>query len=403
MATKRRRRPAGDGALYQRANGLWIGSVDLPTRDGKRRRREVTSMDYETAMQKLRKLRRDVEDGMAPVTDRTTVEKWLTEWLDTIVIRDVKPTTRATYQSTVRAQIVPRIGTKKLGKLTPRDVRGMCDGIAKDRSTGSALNAYWTLSKALTAAKNDGLIRDNPCERVSPPKALRESRGSHELDDVKRLLAHLVEVGDPDLTARWCLALFTGARQAECLGLEWDRVDFDRGLVDYSWTLQWLRLREKYGRLSDDRTLYPRDMFDVDPGFDFRPIWRTGCLIPPKTGGSRRVVPMVAPLQAALEQHRGNTSGRGLVWTREGGRPYRKIDDSTRWHETLAAAGVADLTLHSARHTVATLLQQGGVPEAIRMAILGHSSAAMARNYAHVDQTLTREALSQLDSMLKLD
>jgi integrase len=398
MAAKNVRRANGDGGLTQRSNGLWVGSVELPPRDGKRRRREVTSMDYEKCLRKLRQLRRDIEDGMEPVTDRTTVEKWLTEWLDTIIKRDVKPTTHATYTSTVNAQIVPRIGSKRLGKITPRDVRAMCDGIAADRSTGSALNAYWTLSKALTAAKDDGLIRDNPCDRVSPPKALRTSRGSHGLDDVKRLLTHLVDAGNPDLTARWCLALFTGARQAECLGLEWDRVDFDRSLVDYSWTLQWLRLREKYTRPTDPQ--YPREVFNVDPGFDFRPVWRTGCLIPPKTEGSRRVVPMVAPLQAALTQHRQNSAGSGLVWVREGGRPYRKIDDSTRWHETLAAAGVPDLTLHSARHTVATLLQQGGVPEAIRMAILGHSSVAMARNYAHVDQTLTRDALGQLDALL---
>ncbi|QMU19304.1 tyrosine-type recombinase/integrase [Gordonia rubripertincta] len=396
---KKRRRAAGDGGLYQRSNGLWVGSVELPDRDGKRRRKEVTSMDYQTAMNKLRKLRRDVEDGMEPVSDRTTVEAWLTEWL-TIAKKDVKPTTLGAYRSAVNAQLIPRIGTKKLGKLTPRDVRSLIDGISTDRSTGTALNCYWVLSKALDVAKNDGLININPCERVNPPKALRQSRGTHDLDQVKRLLSYLSEHGDPDLTARWCLALFTGARQAECLGLEWDRVDFNLGLVDYSWTLQWLKLADRYKKLPTD--VYPREAFDVDPGFDFRPVWRTACLIPPKTEGSRRVVPMVQPLLLALQQHR-QALDTGLVWTREGGKPYRKIDDSNRWHATLEAANVPDLTLHSARHTVATLLQAGGVPEAVRMSIMGHSTAAMARNYAHVDQALTRDALSQLDSMLSLD
>lgn len=395
-----RRRTSGDGGLYQRADGMWIGSIELPDRDGKRRRRTVSSKDYAAALDKLRKLRRDVEDGMEPVTDKTTVEKWMNEWLDNIIKREVKPSTWTGYRAVVRQQIVPNIGDKKLGKLTPRDVRSLTDKVSRDKTTGTALNTYWVLSKGLRAAVNDGLIRANPCERVSPPQALRESRGSHELDDVKRILGYLAESGDPDLTARWCLSLFTGARQGECLGLEWDRIDFDRSIVDYSWTLQWLRLKERYGKLGDGQTLYPRDLFDVDPGFDFRPVWRTACLIPPKTGSSVRVVPMVEPLSAALKELRAQKSGDGLVWLRDGGRPWPKRDDAERWHATLAKAGVPDLTLHSARHTVATLLQLGGVPEATRMAILGHNTAAMARNYAHVDQTLTRAALGELERML---
>ena len=396
MSEKRRSR--GDGGLYQRADGMWIGAVEIPDRDGKRRRKTVSSKDYQTAMQKLRTLRRDVEDGMAPVSDRATVETWMTEWLDNIIKRDVKPSTWTGYRSAVRQQIVPAIGSKRLAKLTPRDVRAMTDKIARDKTTGTALNAYWVLSKALRAAVNDGLIRTNPCERVTPPKALRESRGSHDLDDVKRILGYLAENGDPDLTARWCLSLFTGARQGECLGLEWDRVDFTRSMVDYSWTLQWLRLKDRYKKLPD--TIYPREAFDVAPGFDFRPYWRTACLIPPKTGSSIRVVPMVTPLQSALQELRDTGDGTGLVWLREGDRPWPKRDDAERWHKTLESAGVPDLTLHSARHTVATLLQAGGVPEAVRMAIMGHNTAAMARNYAHVDHTLTRDALGQLGAML---
>lgn len=399
MAEKRTRRTSGDGALYQRANGLWVGTVDLPDRDGKRRRRSVSSKDYATALQKLRQLRRDIEDGQEPVTDRTTLDKWLTEWL-TIIKREVKPSTYTGYKSLVNKQIIPAIGSKKLGQLQPRDVRTMCDKIAAGRTTGTALNAYWVLSKALRQAVNEGMLRDNVCDRVSPPKVVRESRGSHELDQVRRILAYLAEHGDPDLTSRWCLSLFTGARQAECLGLEWDRIDFDTNLVDYSWTLHWLPLKERYGRQPAGVDLYDRSLFDVDPGLDFRPIWRTACLLPPKTAGSRRIVPMVEPLAYALQEHLQGSAGEGLVWVREGGRPWPRREDGQRWHNTLAAAKVPDLTLHSARHTVATLLQAAGVPEAVRNSILGHNTAAMARNYAYVDQTLTRDALATLQKAL---
>lgn len=399
---EQKRRARGEGSLSQRKNGLWVASVPTGEYDkaGRPKRKQKTSMNYDTAVTYLRQLQRDAEDGvLTTISDTTTVRQWLETWLDTVISTQVKPTTLVAYRSAVNSRINPNIGGKRLGSLQPQHIRKMCADIAQKQTSGSALDAYRVLSKALTDAKREGMLRDNPCERVPAPKVVRKSRGSHELGDVKKLLAHLVEKGDADLTARWCLALFTGARQAECLGLEWDRVDFEQSTVDYSWTLQWLRLKDRYRRPVDE--VYTRDMFAVDAGFDFRPVWRTACLIPPKTEGSRRVVPMVAPLKAALQAHRG--SAEGLVWVREGGRPYRKADDAKRWHDTLAAAEVPDLTLHSARHTVATLLQAAGVPEATRMAILGHSTAAMARNYAHVDQTLTRDALGQLDSLLALD
>lgn len=400
---QQQRRARGDGGLTLRKDGIWVGSVEIPPGpEGQRRRRQVTSKDYNVAMTKLRELRRDIEDGLIPVTDSTKLSAWLERWLDEIIVSDVKPTVMVTYRSVVKNQINPHIGSKRLSVLTPADVRTMIRNIVeKDgRSTGTSLQAFRVLSKALTDAKREGLIRDNVCDRVRPPRVVRQSRGSHDLAHVKQLFAYLSETDDP-LISRWTMALFTGARQAECLGLEWDRVDFDAKTIDISWTLQWLRLKERYARQRAE--VYDRAQFDVDPGFEFRPIWKTACLIPPKTARSRRVIPMMPELEAALRYHRDRSSGEGLVWTREGGKPYRKADDAKAWHAALEAAGIPDLTLHSARHTVASLLQAGGVPEATRMSLMGHSSVAMARHYAHVDQSLARAGLEQLSAALRAD
>lgn len=399
-----KRRARGEGSLSQRKSGLWVASVPTGEYDdrGRPKRKQRTSMDYNTAVEYLRQLQRDADDGLlATVSHTTTVRQWLDTWLDTIICTQVKPTTLTTYRAACK-RTDAAIGRKRVSKLQPQHVRAMLADIASEQTSGTALDTYRVLSKALGDAKREGLIRDNPCERIPAPKAVRTSRGSHDLAQVRALLTHLAETGDADLTSRWCMSLFTGARQAECLGLTWDRIDLDGKTIDISWTLQPLKLKERYRRPADPH--YPREMFDVDPGFEFHPVWRSLCLISTKTAGSRRLVPMVAPLESALRAHHravGKPSG-GLVWLREGGRPYFADNDEKRWKETLAAAKVPDLTLHSARHTVATLLQAGGVPEATRMAILGHSTAAMARHYAHVDDSLTRQALGQLETMLKL-
>lgn len=398
-----KRRARGEGSLsFRESKQLWIASVPIPGEyddKGRQKRKQQTSKDFDTAVQLLKQLQRDADEGLLSVTNSETVATWLEHWLDNVISRDVKPTTLGAYRAAVNNRIVPHIGRKKLKDLTPAHVRGMRNGIlAAGQSTGSALDAYRVLSKALTDAKREGVIRDNPCERVAPPQVTRTSRGSHDVEQVKKLFAHLAETDDP-LISRWTMALFTGARQAECLGLEWDRVNFVDKTIDISWTLQWLKLKDRYRRQPAD--VYEKTMFDVDPGFEFRPIWKTACLIPPKTVRSRRVIPMLPELEAALLYHRDRTTSEGLVWTREGGKPLRKADDAAAWHKVLEAAEIPDLTLHSARHTVATLLQAGGVPEATRMALMGHSTAAMARHYAHVDQTLARQGLEQYAKMLE--
>ncbi|MGO3325366.1 tyrosine-type recombinase/integrase [Gordonia sp. (in: high G+C Gram-positive bacteria)] len=397
-----KRRARGEGSLSQRKNGMWVASIPTGEYDAKGRpkRKQVSSMDYDIAVQKLRQLQRDLEDGvLSTINHTTTVSQWLDTWLDTIVKPTVKPTTLGTYRAECSA-IKNRIGGKRLAQLTPQMVRKMLADVADEQSTGTALNLYRRLSKALGDAKRDGLIRDNVCERVPAPRVTRANRGSHDSESARKIIAHLIDTEDVDELSRWSTSLFTGVRQAEAIGLTWDRVDFETGQLDITWTLQRLPLVERYKRPADP--LYPRTMFDVAPGIDFTPVWRAWCLIDTKTRGSQRIVPMVPPLQAALKAHHdelGNPA-TGLVWQREGGRPWSKQSDEQRWKDMLASAGVNELTQHSARHTVATLLQEAGVPESTRMAILGHSSTAMARHYAHVDVSLARDALGKLDTLL---
>lgn len=396
------RRTKGDGSLYKRPDGTWIGMVSLVGRNGVRTRRSVSGRDRNLVAQKLKQLQRDIDEGMEPASPNTTTEAWLERWLEEIAKPRLKPRTYATYRSTVKTHILPELGHKRLSKLGAADVRRMTNAVAAHRSTRTSQIAYNVLAKALKDAVREGLLRSNPCDRVDRPAALHQERAAMSIPDIRTLFTHLNTMGDDPMVSRIAMALLTGARQAECLGLEWDRVDFDTKMIDISWTLQRVKLKTTQRPQFD---LYPKEMFDVPPAFDFRPVWRSFCLVPPKTVRSRRIVPMIPILEAALLAHRERTGGTGLVWTRENGAPLLDRDDSKAWRDTLLAAGLGDEegtvpTLHSARHTVATLLQGAGVDEAVRMQLLGHSSVAAHRGYAHVDQTLTRAALGELGKLL---
>lgn len=403
VARKKQRRPKGTGGLHQRGDGMWIAQVRTPGHPPWQKGRKR----YEDAQAVLTKMLRDIEDGIDPSTGSLTVEKWMTVWLADIAYERLKPNTLATYRSTVKKQILPQVGSKRLDKLQPADVRKMVKTVAAATTTRTAQAAFNILSKALGDAVNDGKLRSNPCDRMDRPQAKSEERQPLTVDQARTLLLHVAS-RDVTTAARWALSLLTGARQAEALGLTWDRVDFTRHQIDIRWQLQRLKLTK--GRPRPTGTVYPPAAFDVPDAFDFIPVWRSACLIPTKTKGSTRVVPLIPPAEAALKAH-WEACGRptsGLVFTRGDGAAMEKRDDTRAWREVCVAAGIVTAIedapdQHCGRHTVATLLQEAGVEESTRMAILGHTTVTAHRGYAHTSTDITRAALGELERLLQLD
>ncbi len=104
-----KRRAAGDGGLFQRADGMWCGVVDIPTEDGTRKQKRVYSKSYATARDKLDELKDNIAKGVIPSTTMT-VGKWLPYWLDEIHRPHIRPKTYRFYEESVRLHLVPAIG-----------------------------------------------------------------------------------------------------------------------------------------------------------------------------------------------------------------------------------------------------------------------------------------------------
>ena len=102
----RKRRTKGDGSLFLRKDGMWVGSVEAGWKpDGTRARKYVSSRSQAEALAKLRKARSAVERTGTVPTRTTTVEKWLDLWLTHIA--NVKPTTTGNYRSVIDCYLVP--------------------------------------------------------------------------------------------------------------------------------------------------------------------------------------------------------------------------------------------------------------------------------------------------------
>lgn len=392
-----KRRTKGDGGLSKRkSDGMWIGSIELPTgEDGRRRRRTVSSKDKGTALKKLRELRAQAEAGALVPANKLTVEAWLDRWIEEIRKPHIRPNTYDSYRSTIDKHIAPAIGAKKLSALTPADIRKVHKAVLdKKLSTRSAELAHTVLGAALKDAVREGVLSRNPAEYVPRPQVITESRGALTSEEAKQMLKYAIDNNDPYAT-RWAAALLLGIRQGELLGLRWQHINLDAGTFDIAWQLQVLPLRE--GAKLDDP-----ERFDVEAGFEHIPLFEKFALTRPKTTRSVRNIPLPVSLWHMLRQYKQDApvNRYDLLWATPQGDPIAPWTDSKRWHSALAAAGVRSAQLHAARGTTATLLLEAGEDAHVIQAILGHSSITVTRGYQHVSDELARSALANLGGLL---
>lgn len=426
---KNKRRKRGDGGLtYDPKRGLYIGTVWDKWPDGRPRQRRVSSKKESVAVTKLNTLRADVLSGKAATTNKTmTVSEWLDKWL-VIKKAEVRPKSYDSYELAVRLYIKPHIGDKRLSKLTAADVRAMQTAVQKGTkgikgSTRSAQKAHQTLNMALTQAVHDEHLHRNPCVAVKFPKHAKKQRGVFETSAAVHILRTAAKRDDeddakrPKLASRWVAAFMTGARQAECIGMELDRIDFKNDVMDISWQLQRLSYDHGCGEPDADgkypcgrvRVGYcPTRKFNPPPGFEYRPCHHSLFWTRPKSYAGERVVPMAPLLKESLKVHiqmDKDPNPYGLVWHHRDGRPISQEDDNEQWNMLMAAAGVdkkaGEAVLHEARNTSATMLLESGVDVKVIQQILGHASILQTREYQRVSLELSKSAVSNaFDALL---
>lgn len=436
MAVKeKRRRARGEGGLTQRPDGLWVGKVELPPDPvtGKRRDARVSSMVQSEAVKKLNKMKRDLADRGDLPSGTTTLAKYITYWLNDI--NQSRPKTRAGYRSKIEQYIIPAIGKIKLDKLSPDDVRKLESYIVdtKKLSPTSALQAYQILKKALKDAERENRVTRNVATLVDPPRKAVPKLKILTVDEAIKVIGSVTEAR---LGSRVAMALLTGARQGETLGLEWDRIDFgtddEPGTVDLSWQLQRIAWRHgskcrvvgqyesgkaKYECARPRGTDCPTRRLDAPADWEHRHMTGGLYLSRPKSKAGWRVIPLVEPLHSILIRRREASelepNPHGLVWTADekqtknthvvlplDGTPVDPSRDNKAWHSVLEAAGVTDVRLHDARHTAVTLLYELGVPETVIQDIVGQSTISTTRGYRHKSQKPLIEALRALGGVL---
>jgi integrase len=369
----------GEGGITRhKKSGLYMARYTVQTLTGPKRktlygktRREVDEM--------LTKAKADRDGGLVFDADNMKLGEYLGRWLTDSVRDTVRPTTFERYEQMVRLHIRPVLGQLKLKNLTSTHVRGLYrQKLDAGLAPRTVQYIHVTLHKALEQAIADGLVPRNATEAVKPPQVRREEMRPLTAEQVRILFG---AAKGARLEALYILAVTTGLRQGELLGLKWDDVDLEAST---------LRVR--------------RTLTTAKGGPQ---------LTAPKTKGSRRTVKLTQNAVQALRSHlerqldeidRAGSLWRenGLIFASESGEPLDRRNVTThRFKPLLERAGLPQIRFHDLRHTCATLLLTKNVNPKIVSEMLGHASIAITLDtYSHVLPTMQDSAAKAMEDAL---
>ncbi len=372
------RRGHGEGSIYQRQDGRWVAVLDLGLKEGKRRRKSLYASTRREAQEALSKAHHQQFAGSLATGPRLTVERYVQQWLEESVRHRVKPRTFSSYNQLVRLHVAPGLGKLQLAKLQAKDLQHFYSKKLETLSPRTVEYLHAIIHRALKEAERLDLVSRNVADLVSPPRPTRKSVRFLAPREVEAFLA---AVSADRLGPLFTVALFTGLRQGELLGLRWPDVDLSTQSLTVGQTLQ----------LIDGKLVFGQ----------------------PKSGTSRRTVPLTPQACEALRAWRTTQvqsqlqagpawHESGLVFTSEIGTPLFARNVTRRLHKLVQAAGLVDIKFHELRHSTASLLIAAGEQLKVVQEILGHSQISVTADYySHLAPGLKESAMSRLDALVR--
>ncbi|MYX31480.1 tyrosine-type recombinase/integrase [Streptomyces sp. SID8381] len=397
------RQPNGASSIFFGKDGRWHGYVTVGVKDdGSPDRRHISRKTRPEVTKAVRDLEKKRDStGVAKIGQTWTVKTWLTHWVENIAAPSVSENTIDGYRVAVYHHLIPGLGAHRLEKLEPEHLERFYRKMqANGSAAGTAHQAHRTVRTALNEAVRRKHLTANPASIAKAPKIEEEEVEPYTLEEVQRLL---LEAGKHRNTARWVIALALGLRQGEVLGLKWEDVDFEAGVI----LVRRGRLRPRYQHGCGDKC-------GRKPGYCPQKINVRRETKDTKTRAGKRPIGVPEELLKLLRLHKEQQERermrardlwveKGYVFTSPTGEPLNPNTDFHRWKDLLKAAKVRDGRLHDARHTAATVLLILGVPDAVVDRIMGWEpgkSARMRRRYQHLTSPVLQQTAAKVGGLL---
>lgn len=320
---------------------------------------------------------RELQTGTYFEPSSATVEEYLETWIKTYCEPNLRQNSIDAYKSLINTHINPNVGRISLNSLRPGHIQQLLAEESKVLSSSTLSLMHTIIKQALKHAVKWEYVVRNVCDGVIAPRVEQQKPEAWSWQEAKTFLNH---IKDSRYYMMCLLALTTGMRRGEILGLKWEHVDFKRNEITII-----------------------RQRVITSEGVDYEK---------PKTKSSNRIIDISPAVSRQLEKHRKQQqeeflkNGRpetdqGLVFTNAKCQPYRPTSVTIAFSKLVEKAGVKKITFHGMRHTHATKLIEDGVNIKAVSERLGHSNISITLNtYAHVMPRIAREAATKTDDLI---
>ena len=326
---------------------------------------------------------------MGQITSAIKFQRFAEQWFEEYAKINLRPTSYSRMKQLTK-RVYPALGHKRMDKLTARDIQrfitdmminGRNETTGKPLSRKTAVHHLSFISDVFTYAIRMGMLSDNPCRRVFVPKQEQLEKEIFTLDEVRMLFANL-DNEPMKYQLYLMLAIYSGFRRSEMLGLEWKDIDFENDLIHVRRTSQYTAEKGIY----TDTT---------------------------KTRSSKRVSKMPEIIMDLLRRFRTEQTIEarrlGTKWV-ENDRLFTKWNGEPMNPQTpfewlkgyCGRVGVPFKNIHSLRHLHASLLIFEGVDVVAVSADMGHSVVGTTLNlYSHMFQEARARNCEAITNALK--
>lgn len=388
MAKKTTRSAAGGGTLRKRGDSRWEAryTVGVDPATGKQIQKSIYGKTQKEVREQLRKITSEIDEGSYFEPSNMALGDWLDIWMKDY-LKDVKPRTVNSYCSTVRNHIKPALGRIRLKALTPVHIQMFTNELYEGEDGDGGLSAktvhniHGVLHRALQDAVCIGYLKFNVADNTKLPRKQKAEIHPMDKDDVARFLK---KIEGHEFETLFRVALFTGMRQGELLGLTWDSINFVNGTITVSKQLQ--RERDGSGEYS---------------------------LITPKNNKARTLTPArdilirLLKLQTQQMEQRlilGDAwdNPKGFVFVNEWGHHLSAQTVYLKFKKVMEEMGLPDFRFHDLRHTYAVMSLQAGDDIKTLQENLGHHTASFTlETYAHATASMKRESSERMDRLIQ--
>lgn len=380
MATKKAN---GSGTIRKRADGRWEGKYSLgyDPKTGKLIRKSVYGKTQKEVRLALSKIVSEMDSGTYAEPSKMKVSQWLDEWLASYTM-NIKPATRSAYEEHIRVHIKPSLGDIPLKQLSTRDIQQLYTNLLKERelSPKTVRNIHGVLHRTLEQAKLLGCIRVNPTDAAVTPRVEKKQVETLDAEDIGKFLA---AIRGTKYEYPLFVAVITGLRQGELLGLTWDCVDFENGL---------LLINKQHNRVKGDTE------------FRFASLKNDKARVLTAADEVMEVLKLQKERQTAWAAALGDgwSNPDHLVFTTEFGRYINNKILYQNFKRIMRKLGKPDLRFHDLRHTYAVNSLRAGDDIKTVQENLGHATASFTlATYAHATPGMKRESAKRMTEFIR--